>query len=75
MKLNQLYRNVLSMTFDELELKVMADSEVRTQMIEATTKIVPAGTAKARLNDSEKAILKALGLSMKDVKALQGELI
>jgi hypothetical protein len=76
MKLNQMFTNVLNLTFDDLVIKVEQDSERRTISItSAMSKIDVAPTTKARLSDQEKAILKALGLSMKDVKALQGELI
>jgi tetrahydromethanopterin S-methyltransferase subunit H len=75
MKLEQMYRNVLDMNFAELELKVMADSDIRARMIAATSKNDIAVSSKTRLSDQEKAILKSLGLNMKTVKSLQGVLL
>jgi len=79
MKLNQMYRNVLDFTLEALTIKVEEDSLKRDAMlIEAMTKIAVAPRAKSivsTLSEQEKAILKALGLTQKDVKTLQGGLI
>ena len=75
MKLNQMYRNVLTYTMEELVAKIEEDSIVRAERIQSMSKIDASGAKKARLDDAEKAILKSLGLSMKDIKSLQGSLI
>ena len=76
MKLNQMYRNVLDFTIEALTLKVEEDSLKREAMLnEATTKNVIAARPRSvisTLSDQEKAILKALGLTAKSLKTLQG---
>ena len=76
MKLNKMFRNVLDYTLDALQIKVEEDSAVRKARLEAaTTKFVTPATSKAKpnrvtLSDQEKAILKSLGLNLKNVQAL-----
>jgi hypothetical protein len=71
-----MYHNVLNYSLEALTAKVDEDSERRrAALAEATSKndVTPktrAGSSAQKLSDQEKAILKALGLSMKDVKAL-----
>ena len=77
MKLNQMYRNVLDFTLEALTFKVEEDSLKREAMLnEATAKNVIASTRPrsviSTLSDQEKAILKALGLTAKSLKTLQG---
>ena len=76
MKLNQMYKNVLSYVLTELITKIEEDSLKREAMLnEATAKNVIAARPKSvisTLSDQEKAILKALGLTAKSLKTLQG---
>lgn len=76
MKLNQMYTNVLDLNFAELELKVMADSEIRNRLIQSYQSMSKNDVAvkTTRLDDSEKAILKALGLSLRDIKILKEQI-
>jgi hypothetical protein len=76
MRLEQMYQNVLSLDFNALVLKVEQDSIKRDRMLQEVTKIdaTPSrksGEAKLKLSDEDKSILKALGLSMKDIKTLK----
>ncbi len=73
MRLENMYTNVLSLSLEALTLKVEIDSERRSAMIAESMQKIDIGDKKsvARLTDSEKAILKALGLSAKDIKALR----
>jgi hypothetical protein len=76
MQLNKMFKNVLDYTLEALTIKVEEDSVKRTDRImQSMSKIdVPLKqkSSAVRLSDVEKGILKALGLSMKDVKALKG---
>lgn len=76
MRLNQMYRNVLGLSLEELIVKVEEDSVKRAAFLaEVVSKIDMPRTTKSsstKLSEQEKAILKALGLSMKDVKNLAG---
>jgi hypothetical protein len=75
MKLEQLRVNVLSLTMSELITKVMNDSSIRdARLIQSMSKIDTAESKvrTERLSSEEKAILKALGLTAKDIKALKG---
>lgn len=75
MKLEQMYTNVLSLTLEELTVKVSRDSLVRTERLQAMSKNdTPAKKTDLGLTDAEKAMIKSLGLSMKDIKILQGGL-
>lgn len=73
MKLNQMYTNILDISFEALVHKVEQESEQRKNFIlQSMTKIDGADKkVSTKLNESEKAILKALGLSMKDIKMLR----
>jgi hypothetical protein len=75
MKLEQLRVNVLSLTMSELITKVMNDSSIReARLVQSMSKFDLAET-KVRtpsLSPEEKAILKALGLTAKDIKNLKG---
>lgn len=75
MKLEQLRVNVLSLTMSELITKVMNDSSIRdARLIQSMSKIDTAESKvrTERLSSEEKAILKALGLTAKAIKALKG---
>jgi hypothetical protein len=76
MKIEQMYKNVLSMTLEELTVKVSADSIIRSARLQEMSKNdIPAKkTSDLGLSDAEKAMIKMLGLSMKDIKILQGGL-
>lgn len=76
MRLHQMYQNVLDLTLEELTVKVSRDSLVRTERLQATSKNdIPAKKAgDLGLSEAEKAMIKSLGLSMKDIKILQGGL-
>lgn len=72
MKLHQMYHNVLNYSLEALIAKVEEDSVKRATLLAQSMQnnyISPKQSS--RLSDQEKAILKALGLSMKDVKALK----
>jgi hypothetical protein len=74
MRLNQMYRNVLSIPLEELTIIVEEMSAIRhTLLLQSTSKIdkTPKERDTPKLSDSEKAILKALGLKPKDIKALK----
>ena len=77
MKLNQMYQNVLSFSLENLITKVEKDSLIRDAALkEAMTKIavapIKSGSITSSLNEAEKAILKALGLTPKAIKQLKG---
>jgi crotonobetainyl-CoA:carnitine CoA-transferase CaiB-like acyl-CoA transferase len=71
-----MYTNILDLSFEALVHKVEQESERRKNFIlQSMTKIDGADKkASTKLNESEKAILKALGLSIKDIKALKEQL-
>jgi hypothetical protein len=74
MRLNQMYRNVLSIPLEELTIIVEEMSAIRhTLLLQSMSKIdkTPKERDTPKLSDSEKAILKALGLKPKDIKALK----
>lgn len=76
MKLESMRRNVLTYTLADLIVKVEEDSIKRTSSIESMSYIDNAKKSKASrteaLTESEKMILKALGLTPKSIKALKG---
>jgi hypothetical protein len=71
-----MYHNVLNYSLEALTAKVEEDSVVRRAALDRvtsknnTTPKARAASSTSKLSDQEKAILKALGLSLKDVKAL-----
>lgn len=74
MRLDKMYRNVLSIPLEELTTIVEEMSAIRhTLLVQSTSKIdkTPKERDTPKLSDSEKAILKALGLKPKDIKALK----
>lgn len=74
MRLDQMYKNVLSIPLEDLILMVEEASAIRhTLLLQSTSKIdkTPKERDTPKLSDSEKAILKALGLKPKDIKALK----
>ena len=77
MRLQDMYPNVLTYTLEELIEKVERDNLKRAARLEEMTNIAVSERKRApsssTLTPQEKAILKALGLTMKDVKALQTE--
>ncbi len=76
MRLEQMYQNVLDLSFDDLLLKVERDSAVRSERLaEAASKNDMAAlkskpTKADGLTVQEKAIIKSLGLNLKGVQAL-----
>ena len=76
MRLGQMYHNVLNYSLEALTAKVEEESVVRRAALDRvtskndTTPKSRAASSVNKLSDQEKAILKALGLSMRDVKAL-----
>ena len=74
MRLDQMYKNVLSIPLEDLTSMVEEASAIRhTLLLQSTSKIdkTPKERDTTKLSDSEKAILKALGLKPKDIKALK----
>ena len=74
MRLDQMYVNVLSIPLEDLTAIVEEMSAIRhTLLLQSTSKIdkTPKERDTTKLSDSEKAILKALGLKPKDIKALK----
>jgi crotonobetainyl-CoA:carnitine CoA-transferase CaiB-like acyl-CoA transferase len=75
MKLEQMYHNILNYGLSALTVKVEEDSIVRSALLEAMSKIdtAPKSTRSSapKLSEEEKSILKALGLSLADVKKLK----
>lgn len=74
MRLDQMYKNVLSIPLEDLTAIVEEMSAIRhTLLLQSTSKIdkTPKERDTTKLSDSEKAILKALGLKPKDIKALK----
>lgn len=74
MRLDQMYVNVLSIPLEDLTAIVEEASAIRhTLLLQSTSKIdkTPKERDTTKLSDSEKAILKALGLKPKDIKALK----
>ena len=74
MRLDQMYKNVLSVSLEDLISMVEEASAIRhTLLLQSTSKIdkTPKERDTPKLSDSEKAILKALGLKPKDIKALK----
>jgi hypothetical protein len=64
------------MSLEELTIKVAQESLVRNTRLQAMSKI---DTSSSRvsipgLTEAEKAMIKSLGLSLKDIKILQGGL-
>jgi len=75
MKLEQLRVNVLSLTMSELITKVMHESSIReARLVQSMSKfdLAEPKARTERLSPEEKAILKALGLTAKDIKNLKG---
>ena len=76
MRLEQMFKNVLDYSLEALTLKVEEYSARRAERImQSMSKIYIAPKAQSsstKLSDAEKGILKALGLSIKDIKALKG---
>jgi hypothetical protein len=75
MKLSQMFHNVLNYSLEALTTKVEEDSERRSVMLAEHAKIEPSSPKTSRnsslsLSTEEKALLKALGLSMKSVKTM-----
>lgn len=78
MILTQMYQNVLELDFETLVLKVEKDSEVRDiRLVEAMSKFDISGEINKRekkeslgLSAQEKAILKSIGLNVKDTQTL-----
>lgn len=78
MKLSEMFVNVLDLDFDALVAKVEKDSVVRDNALEAAgSKFDIDGTKKKvekpkvpKMTVQEKAIMKALGLNLKDVQTL-----
>ena len=73
MRLEQMYLNILDIDIEDLVAKVEQDSLVRASTLEQCQKLtmLPKGKSNTvRLSDEEKAVLKALGLTQKDLKAL-----
>jgi len=78
MILDQMYQNVLSFDFESLVLKVEKDSELRDiKLIESKSKFDIVGEINKRekkevigLSAQEKAILKSIGLNIKDAQTL-----
>lgn len=72
MRLEKMFKNVLSYSYDELLEHIEKVNRVRSERLQAMSKIdVPEKKISSnKLSDSDKAILKALGLSMKDLKGL-----
>lgn len=78
MILDQMYQNVLNFDFESLVLKVEKDSELRDiKLIEAKSKFDIVGEISKRekkevigLSAQEKAILKSIGLNIKDAQTL-----
>lgn len=74
MRLDQMYKNVLNIPLEDLIAIVEEASAIRhTLLLQSTSKIdkTPKERDTTKLSDSEKAILKALGLKPKDIKALK----
>ena len=73
MKLNQMYTNVLDLSFEALVYKVEQETEQRKNFIlqSMTKNDVDGKKLSEKLSDAEKAILKALGLNSKTIKALK----
>lgn len=74
MRLNQMFTNVLSLSFSDLVTKVIKDSAKRKTALEQSMSkndFTPKKTSAPRLSDEEKSILKALGLSAKTLKQLK----
>lgn len=74
MRLDQMYVNVLSIPLEDLTAIVEEASAIRhTLLLQSMSKIdkTPKERDTTKLSDSEKAILKALGLKPKDIKALK----
>lgn len=74
MRLDQMYKNVLNIPLEDLTAIVEEMSAIRhTLLLQSTSKIdkTPKERDTPKLSDSEKAILKALGLKPKDIKALK----
>lgn len=75
MRLDKMFSNVLDFTLEQLTTKVEIESAIRAEKIQqAESKIdfAPKAKATVKLDDHERAILKALGLTMKDLKLLRG---
>lgn len=74
MRLEQMYPNVLTFSFEELVLKVEQDSAIRADALAQSVgknHIDEAKVSSEKLSESDKAILKALGLKVKDLKTLK----
>lgn len=74
MRLEQMYPNVLTFSFEELVLKVEQDSAIRADALAQSVgknNIDEAKVSSEKLSESDKAILKALGLKVKDLKTLK----
>jgi crotonobetainyl-CoA:carnitine CoA-transferase CaiB-like acyl-CoA transferase len=75
MRLEQMYHNVLNYGLSALAVKVEEDSIKRSALLEAMSKFdtapKSARSSAPKLSEEEKAILKALGLSLADVKKLK----
>lgn len=73
MKLHQMYQNILNLDINTIAIKVEKESVVRSAAISAVSKNDNAPKEKSnsmRLSAEEKAVLKALGLTQKDLKSL-----
>jgi hypothetical protein len=72
MRLEQMRRNVLMLSLEEATAVVESISKQRAQRLqEYTSAKERESPIRTTLSPEEKAILKALGLTMKDVKALK----
>jgi len=74
MKLEMMFKNVLDYSYEDLLVSIEERNKIRSQRIQAMSKNdVPEKKVSAnKLSDGDKAILKALGLSMKDFMDFKG---
>jgi hypothetical protein len=72
MRLEQLYTNVLDISSDELLILVEQNALRRASILSEKSKIdTTSSRVSISLSPQEKSILKALGLSLKDIKTLK----